>query len=610
MLKYPPQFIEELRTRIRPSEFIGKTIRLRPKGGGEFLGLCPFHGEKTPSFTVSDPKAFYHCFGCGEHGDIVKFVMETQGLRYPEAIKYLADQYGIPIPEAILREERRPKTGPDLYQVTELACKWFEEQLRNNRGQEAQEYLKRRELKPAIIDYFRLGYSPPDRHGLKTALMKQGVPEKMLVEAGLLIQNEQGETYDRFRGRVIFPIMDTSGRVIAFGGRILGDGQPKYLNSPETPIFHKGDVLYSGKEARKAAYKEGKVVVSEGYMDVIALHRAGIQYAVAPLGTALTEAHLHQLWRMVSEPILCMDGDTAGQRAMARITELALPHLAPGASLAFAVLPQGMDPDDVLKSQGAEALKEHLKHAVPLSEVIWNIELSREPVATPEQKASLEKRLEQRAQSIKNEPLKHHYRRFFKEKFWEWSRNNTKSLQNGKKTNAGFAAPSADLKAMSAGELSPLEGYHRILFMMILHYPMLLADEAVMDEFMHLEVAKAELENLRSAILDWHANVAEEEIDGEGLRQAIEKQGFRTYIESMKADPRVALSVAIPDTDSSEMVREAWARTLMLHNLALMEGELHQAVERAAQDMTESRYAQVSSLKEQIAEYKKMLDIH
>ncbi|MEQ8701402.1 MAG: DNA primase, partial [Bauldia litoralis] len=317
-MNFTTQFLDELRNRLPVSDLVGRRVKLR-KHGREHTGLCPFHNEKSPSFTVNDDKGFFHCFGCGAHGDVIGFAMQTEGLTFPEAVEKLAGMAGLQIPRETPEERARAQRARSLHDANEAAAKWFEKQLRGAQGREALDYLHRRGLSEATIASFRLGYAPDSRDGLKSALMSDGFEEAQLLEAGLLVKPEDGRaSYDRFRGRVIFPINDRRGRPIAFGGRILGDGKPKYLNTSDTPLFHKGRTLYALDRAREAMRETPEVIVTEGYMDVIALWQAGFKGAVAPLGTAVTETQIEELWRLAPEPIPCLDGDEAGRRAAAR----------------------------------------------------------------------------------------------------------------------------------------------------------------------------------------------------------------------------------------------------------------------------------------------------
>ncbi len=414
----PPQFLEELRARLRLSDVIARKVKLA-KRGREFTGLCPFHNEKTPSFTVNDEKGFFHCFGCGAHGDVVSFEMQAHHLSFPEAVERLAAEAGVAPPAPTPQERERARRAASLHDVCEAACAFFEHQLRAAGGRHAHQYLEGRGLDEDTIARFRLGYAPDSREALKVALKGQGIPEALLLEAGLIIRRDDGSTYDRFRGRVMFPITDRRGRVVAFGGRVMGDGQPKYLNSPDTPLFHKGSLLYGLAQARVPAAEAGTVIAVEGYMDVIALHRAGIAHAVAPLGTALTELQIQEMWRLAPEPILCLDGDAAGQRAAARAALRALPLLKPGHSLRFAMLPAPEDPDSLLRAGGPAALQAVLARAEPLFEVVWRMTVAGKPLDTPERRAALEKDYAEQVGVIADDSVRQAYQREGRSRFWE-----------------------------------------------------------------------------------------------------------------------------------------------------------------------------------------------
>ncbi len=413
----PAEFLEELRRRLTLSGVVGKRVRLTKKGR-EFEGLCPFHNEKTPSFFVNDDKAFYHCFGCGAHGDVLSFVINTEGLSFLEAVERLAGEAGMEVPRSAPVDPAKRARRAGAEAALEAACAWFARQLRLPVGRGALDYLKRREVSDAELAGFRLGFAPDQRGALKAELLKAGFAEEVLLEAGLLVKPEDDATsYDRFRGRVMFPIADRRGRVIAFGGRVLGDGQPKYLNSPEGPLFHKGRTLYALHLAREAAAKNAPVIVAEGYMDVVALHRAGFTGAVAPLGTALTEEQLVELWRLAPEPLLCFDGDAAGQRAAARAAVRPLPLLAPGKSLRFITLPAGQDPDDLVRQHGGPAqFRELIGVAAPLSAVLWETERTRAPLDTPEQRADFKVRLRAHLRHIGDRDVQRFYADEFRDR--------------------------------------------------------------------------------------------------------------------------------------------------------------------------------------------------
>jgi DNA primase len=422
-----PQWLDELRARTSLSTLIGKTVKVQ-KAGREYKACCPFHNEKTPSFTINDEKGFYHCFGCGAHGDAIRWMTDQRGLPFMEAVKELASTAGMEVPAADPRAAKRAEISHTLHDAMTAAQAWFEEQLAGIEGAEAREYLRRRAISDATRRSFGFGYAPDARGKLKAALSSHG--EAMLVETGMLIdpENLEGnrgensrkrESYDRFRGRLMIPIRDARGRVIAFGGRILGSGEPKYLNSPDTPLFDKGRTLYNLDKASPASRQSGRVIVVEGYMDVIALAQAGFGEGVAPLGTALTEHQIERLWKMVEVPILCFDGDSAGQKAAIRAAMRALPLLRPGHSLAFATLPAGKDPDDLIRAEGPAAFEAVLGGAEALVERLWSHELAAAPLDTPEQRAGLKQRLAAITEQIAHPDIRAHYQQIFRERYDE-----------------------------------------------------------------------------------------------------------------------------------------------------------------------------------------------
>ena len=404
-------FLDELRAKTLLSAVISPSVKL-VRAGREWKACCPFHNEKTPSFTINDEKGFYHCFGCGAHGDAIRFLTDARGLTFMDAVKELAGKAGLEVPAPDPKARERAERTATLTDVMASCQKWFAEQLTGIEGAGAREYLTDRGIDPETTTRFGIGFAPEGRNKLKTAL--SNLDEDKLVETGMLIKNDEDETYDRFRGRLMIPIRDARGRVIAFGGRILGQGDPKYLNSPDTPLFDKGRTLYNIDRASPASRQAKRLIVVEGYMDVIALDRAGIAEAVAPNGTAVTEAQLELMWRLHSSPILCFDGDAAGQRAAQRAAVRALPNLGPERTLRFCVLPAGLDPDDLLREQGKTAFDNLISSAVGLHELLWKAELDREPLETPEARANLGVRLRALAKTIGDPDVRTQYLGFFK----------------------------------------------------------------------------------------------------------------------------------------------------------------------------------------------------
>jgi len=409
-MKFPPEFLDEIRARLPVSEVVAKRVKLR-KSGREWAGLSPFNSEKTPSFFVNDQKGFFHDFSSGKHGDVFAFLRETEGLSFPEAVERLAAMAGLPMPRQSDAAAAEDKKRASLIEVVAMAARLFEANLQQPIGAKARGYLSDRGLGPPVQQRFSLGYASPERFHLRDALAAKGVGAEQMIDTGLLIHGEDiAVPYDRFRDRVMFPIHDRSGRVIAFGGRAMEAGaKAKYLNSPDTGLFHKGSLLFNHHRARKSAHESGEIIVVEGYIDAIAVSEAGFPNVVAPLGTALTADQCALLWGMASEPILCFDGDGAGRRAAFRAIETALPLISAGKTLRFALLPEGQDPDDVIRLSGPAAMAEHLKGALPFADMLFIRETEGERFDTPEQRATLERRLGEAVGRIADEPLRRHY---------------------------------------------------------------------------------------------------------------------------------------------------------------------------------------------------------
>ena len=496
-----PAFLDELRARITLSTIVGRSVRLT-KAGNEYKACCPFHQEKTPSFWVNDQKAFYHCFGCGAHGDAIRFLTETSGLSFMDAVKELADAAGMELPKPEPAEVARQQRSAGLIDVTEAAARHFEQSLAGAAGAAARSYLDQRGVSPETRTAFRVGFAPDERNGVGKALAETGT--ERLVEAGLLIQVEDKAPYDRFRGRVMIPIRDPRGRVIAFGGRILGPGEPKYLNSPDTPLFDKGRVLFNLDRAAPASRQTGRLLVVEGYMDVLALDQAGIREAVAPMGTAITEQQLELLWRQVDEPILCFDGDSAGMRAAGRAAERALPQLSPGKQLRIALLPDKQDPDDFIRNRGREAFEQLLSAALPLAEFVYATERAKIDPVRPEQRAILRKRLEEVAQSCTDRLVGDEFARSFRSLFndeFGWKKEHRKAILSAAIRTSPRVAP--DLAASIVR--STLHGLTR--------FPELISEH--LGEIAGLKIDNGPMARWREALMDFA--LSERDLDGDGL---------------------------------------------------------------------------------------------
>ena len=411
-------FLDELRARTVLSAIIAPSVKLI-RAGREWKACCPFHNEKTPSFTVNDDKGFYHCFGCGAHGDAIRFLTDQRGMQFMDAVKELAAKAGLEVPAPDPKARERAERASTLTDVMAEVAAWYSEQLNGLAGAEARDYLKRREIDAATVQRFGLGLAPDSRSALKRALARLG--EDQLIETGMLIRPEEGgkESYDRFRGRLMIPIRDPRGRVIAFGGRILGQGEPKYLNSPDTPLFDKGRTLYNLDRAGPASRTAKRLIVVEGYMDVIALDRAGISEVVAPNGTAVTEGQLERMWRLDPSPILCFDGDSAGRKAAIRAAARALPHVTPERTLRFVSLPAGQDPDDVIAAGGRDLFEKLISAAESLTDFLWKSELEIHDISQPEGRARLKEALQARVGSVGHTTLRREFEKALDSRWWD-----------------------------------------------------------------------------------------------------------------------------------------------------------------------------------------------
>ena len=424
-MSLPPGFLDELRSRVSLSSVVGRKVTWDPRksnqGKGDMWAPCPFHQEKSPSFHVDDRKGFYYCFGCHAKGDAVTFLMEAENLSFMEAVEMLAREAGMPMPARDPRAAQVADRRSQLVAVMEEAVKWFRLQLRTSAASDARAYLAKRGLSPEAQDRWEIGFAPGSWQKLHAALREKGFADDLIVATGLCVKSDKGGApYDRFRNRIIFPIRDGRGRAISLGGRAMAADDPaKYLNGPETELFDKGRNLFNHAPAREASGKGAPLVVAEGYMDVIALSEAGFKAAVAPLGTAVTEDQLRLMWRISDEPIIALDGDTAGIRAALRVIDLALPLLEAGKGLRFAVLPGGMDPDDLIKAQGAAAMKAVLDSAQPMVKLLWQREIEGKQFDSPERRAALDKSLRAHLERIADPSIRNHYGEAIKQLRWE-----------------------------------------------------------------------------------------------------------------------------------------------------------------------------------------------
>jgi DNA primase len=493
-MRFPPSFIERLRSHFLMSEVVGKRIALK-KFGREWKACCPFHNEKSPSFTVNDEKGFYHCFGCGAHGDAIEFIRKHERLSYPEAIETLARDAGIPLPEVSPETIRKIEAYKVQQDVVEVACLWFERQLHSARHVDALAYVEMRGLRPETVRQFRLGYAPDERTALHQYLTENGHSFEQQVQAGLVSKSDDGKVYDRFRGRLIFPIRNASGKVIAFGGRVLNNNNKniaKYLNSPETDLFKKGDVLYNLDLAKKTAREKNTVVVMEGYMDVVSSSQSGVDYAVATLGTACTAEHLRLLWQLSKEPVFCLDGDTAGQRAMLRAAEIALPLITPGHSLRFAVLPKGEDPDTYIQKHGKDSFEKLLQHSKRLSQVLWETMAPQYKLNLAEGRAGLEGAFKKLANQIADPTVKQHFISYFKKQLWEATAHKKPQPKTRSKEVEQVVAQHHD---------TALEMLASRMLKTLVIFPSLLERASVEEFVSHVTINAPRMQTLRDAIL-------------------------------------------------------------------------------------------------------------
>ncbi|WP_298367103.1 DNA primase [uncultured Bradyrhizobium sp.] len=651
-MRFTPEFLDELRARLPVSEVVGRRVKLK-KAGREWKGLSPFQQEKTPSFFVNDQKQAWFDFSSGLNGNIFDFLMKTEGVTFPEAVERLAAMAGVPLPAVTPDAARHEQHRRTLHDVMELATKFFADTLASRGGAKARGYLADRSISPATQLQFRMGYAPPDRFALKEHLGAQGISTEDMVEAGLLVSGEDKPVpFDRFRDRVMFPITDARGRVIAFGGRALEKDVPaKYLNSPETPLFHKGDNLYNLFTARQAAHDGAQLIVVEGYVDVIAMVTSGFPGAVAPLGTALTENQLAMLWKMVDEPILCFDGDRAGQKAAYRAADLALPQLKPGKSLRIALLPEGQDPDDLARSGGRGAIEDVIGAARPLAEMIWSREIEGGNFDTPERRAALEARIGELTNGIRDEVVRRYYRQDLQERLQrnfapEGGRGGYGRGGYGNRGNFGggrggesprqfahrgpgqghqagrfgakggatpgfsrgpYQAASQQLanSPIMRGQRSAISSREALILQSLINHPWLLHDH--LEEVAALELAHPEAHKLRAAIIaafahDHHHSPDVEE-QAEKMRADLEAGGLSQILQRVERAITTQAVWGAQIGAAREDVLSTWRQLVALHQKthALLR-ERKDAEAALAEDSSEANLAWLQDIQARMAE--------
>ncbi len=590
MARFTPDFLEELKSRLRPSDVIGRYVKLQ-KRGNAWWGLSPFNKEKTPSFTVNDERGSYHCFSSQNHGDIITFLIETQGMSFPEAVESLASDAGLDLPKSSPEDAAREQQIKGLAEACEAAADFFQKSLHRNQGRGALDYLKDRGVTDEQINEFMIGFAPSGRAELRDHLINKGFADDVLIEAGLVIKpDDGGATFDRFRGRIMFPIHGPRNRVIAFGGRALDpNARAKYLNSPETPLFHKSSVLYRLDAARRAAAEaKAPLVVCEGYMDVIALWGVGVKHVVAPLGTALTEDQLALLWRASDEPVLCFDGDKAGVGAAHRSVDRAMPLLKPGKSLNFVFLSDGQDPDDLVRDGGRAAFDAVLAKARPLVDVLWDRERAIRPLDTPERRAAFRAQLRDLVKNIADKDVRNAYGGELADRLdaeFSQKRRQAPARQNPWRSGGGDRArgrqgfrfqepprPSPGLKRRG-----PPASWRREAALVLagINHPALIDRQE--SAFLELELTDLSLQALLSAVLT--AFSTDPGLDRAGLKSHLTASGAAGSLERVLNDPELSKHRFLrPETEIDE-AEQGFLNALAHH---LYESTLKQEVARSA----------------------------
>jgi DNA primase len=640
-MRFTPQFLDELKARLPVSEVVGRRVKLQ-RSGREFKGLSPFNKEKTASFFVNDQKEAWFDFSSQKNGSIFDFVMLTEGVTFPEAVERLAQMAGVALPKVSHEDQQRDARRKTLHDVMDIAAKFFETTLASRVGAKARGYLADRALTPATQVKFRLGYAPGERFALKEHLGSHGISTEDMIEAGLLISGDDIPVpFDRFRDRVMFPITDIRGRVIAFGGRAMEKDAPaKYLNSPETPLFHKGHTLYNIAAARQASHDGQPVIVVEGYVDVIAMVTAGYAAAVAPLGTALTEEQLALLWKMTDEPVLCFDGDKAGIRAAYRAVDIATPRLKPGKSLKFALLPNGQDPDDLLRSAGREAVVEVVEAAKPLAAMLWTLMTEGHDFGTPERRAALEARINEVTTGIADESVRKYYRQDFQERLRQffapaqnqgyaqrgnfargqagqggqnWRENTGNTGNRGKFGGKNFGNNRPEVGSRNTPYVvvsqqmatSPLHRGSRtavplreaLILQAAINHPWLLHDH--LEELSHLEFRYPEAERLKAALIDIAAHAAA--ADADAIKAELAARDLTEVLKRIEAAITTSSVWGARPDAAPEDVLVTWQQLVALHRQGQQLVKELKAVELAlGHEPSEANYLALRDVKSRL----------
>jgi DNA primase len=577
-MQFSKDFPDKLRSSILTSEVVGKKVKLKARGH-EFQGLCPFHNEKSPSFTVNDLKGFYHCFGCAEHGDVISFVMKTDGLDYKDAVLKLAEDFSIPVPLVKVDAARENRLERD-YLILEKICQFFEKNLHGENGFEARDYLKKRNLNSLVAKKFRLGFAPNSYDSLIDFLKNENFRDEEILQSGITGKNERGKIYCKFRNRIIFPITDKKNRVIAFGGRSLGDEMPKYLNSAETEFFKKNQTLYNFFLARKPIFSKGFAVAVEGYMDAISLVKNGLENVVAGLGTALGAEHLKDLFYTTDKIIICLDGDEAGIRAAKRVSEIALPLINAKKNIFFTILPNGMDPDDFIKKFGLRELEKTLENATPLSESLFDfalmeLKIDKNKKISAENKAKIEMNLAAKIEAILDPSSKKYFSLFFKDLLFYLGKKNQPKISRIGLTKS-YSKPAGN----SADSIT------RAIIAMIVKYPHLARFHDDDFDVRELHFGNENLSHLKELLIEKVEN------NEENLFETLEKSGFDADVTEIK---NILARLSIGDLDL----------VLVKFRILLLKDLLLQVEQQYKESLT--RIEEVQKIKE-IFDYKNSLE--
>jgi DNA primase len=612
-MSFPPACLDELRARLTLA-------------GREFKACCPFHNEKSPSFYVNDDKQFFHCFGCGAHGDVIGFAMRHDRLSFPEAVENLAAQAGLAVPRDTPVEREKFDKEKRLYQIMERAAAWFEEQLFAPAGREALNYLRKRGLSEDAMRRFHLGYAPQDAQALLRKLTGEGFKLDELLTLGLAkTSEERNESYSFFRNRVMFPVGDRRGRIVAFGGRVMGEGEPKYLNSPDHPLFHKGKLLYGLSRARAAIGQGQPIIVVEGYMDVIALVEAGYTGAVAPLGTALTEDQMAALWKLLPppdardpardySPLLCFDGDNAGLRAALRAMERALPLLTPSQTLRIAFMPEGQDPDELLKQTGRAAMDGVLKQAKPMIDVIWDVTLAGRPMRTPEERGAFIAAIKQRVSRIAHEGLRQLYQDEVQKRIAALLRppqqtagENRREFAGGGQGRGNWRAPAPPTPLLSRRQPPDARRLReRTLLALMLNHPRLFDEFG--EDFAQLGFQNPDFEALRQRIVGALSLDSHEPLDATELFRHLSSAGEsglnaepepQALAEILSESTYIHAGFARPDR-SLEQARQGWKSIWNKHLQEQLQADLQNASRRYAEEASDENFARLMALRGQM----------